>query len=143
MPTRSAPRRAAVSASGGGRDVGHGDAAVAMNGGEEVGGGSGTRIGRRVEGDDVRAGRRERIDVVHGGADADGRPGIVALDQADDRRCGGGAHRRDVVDPLDADRGGAARERREREADDDVRPVERAAHHRLAGYDQRSAKFVG
>ena len=114
-----------------------------MNGGEEVGGGNGTRIGGRIESDDVRAGRCQGIDVVHGGADADGRPREVALDEADDRRGGRGADGRHVRDPLDADSDGAARERRKREGDNDFRPVERAAHHRLAGYDEGSAKFVG
>jgi hypothetical protein len=114
-----------------------------MNGGKEVGGGDGTRIGRRIEGDDVRPGRCEGIDVVHDGADPDGRPREVAFDEAYDRRGGGGADGRHVRDPLDADSDGAARERRKREGDNDFRPVERAAHHRLAGYDQRSAKFAG
>ena len=127
---------------GGGRNVGHGDPAVAVNRGEEVGGRGRAGIGRGVEGDDVGAGVCERVDIADGGADAHRRAGIIALDQADDRRCGSGAHRPDVVDPLDPDRRRTARECSEREADDDIGPVERSPYHRLAGNDQRSAEFV-
>ena len=124
------------------RYVGHGDAAMP----DEW-----RRGGRRRErdedrpshqSDDVRPGRCEGIDVVHGGADPDGRPREVALDEAYDRRGGGGADGRHVRDPsmrtTTAPLASAASA-----SDDDFRPVERAAHHRLAGYDQRSAKFVG
>ena len=50
---------------GGGRDVGHGEPAVAVDCGEEVGCRGRARIGGGVEGDDVGAGRGERVDVRH------------------------------------------------------------------------------
>ena len=72
-----------------------------------------------------------------------GLVGEVALDEADDRRVGRRAHGRDVGDALDAEPRRAARERRKREADHDVRPVHRAARHRLAGYDQAVDRGCG
>ena len=74
--------------------------------------------------------------------DADRGIFAVILDDADDRRIGGGAHSAQIGKGFDPQGASTAGERREREGDNGPRIVHGAARHRLAGYHQAVSEIV-
>ena len=135
------PRGGLASAAVG--DVGHRQAADgdgSRRGGRRAGTGRGQSVASKAMMSapaSARASTSASVAVMRTGV-----PGKSRLTRPMIGRSRGGAHGGDVGDALDADRGGAAGEGGEGEADDDLGPVERAARHRLAGHDQGSAKSL-
>ena len=122
------------------RDVGHREPAPGMHPCAERRRLDGADAVGAVEGDDIGAGIGQRVDILDQRRDADRRRVHVALDEADDRRVGRRAHRLEIGDALDAQAPGAARQRREREADHAFGLIERPARNRLAGDDERGGE---